>query len=87
MRRACHDTLPPAIFHALCNVSAQISAGDLRVELSVTLLSCAELDPFSTKRSLVLVSIIDLIITSGSLHALNHFKATTQTRSTVFGHV
>lgn len=27
MRRAYHDTLPPAIFHALCNVSAQISWG------------------------------------------------------------
>lgn len=27
MRRAYHDTLSPAIFHALCNVSAQVSWG------------------------------------------------------------
>ena len=27
MRRAYHDTLPPAIFHALCNVIAQLIWG------------------------------------------------------------
>ena len=27
MRRAYHDTLPPAIFHALCNVLAQLIWG------------------------------------------------------------